>query len=503
MAKKFKKAGIIISGILFLFFYCGQSALKVNADDSWSNVGSAGFSSDKADNTQMLFNPSTHEPYVCYVNIDADENASVVVQKYNGSSWQEIGSAIPISINHDFSCAFNPVTNAPYVAFTSQGTSVQVFTVERFSGGSWEQVGSTNPIQISEASGISLAFNPSTGDPYVAYETVIDENYVLTVSKFDGSGWVSVGDPIEDIASGDAVAKLVFNPSTDKPYVAYVLFPDSDIDQLIVKEFNGTVWQNVGNPGLNSGTVGFVSAAFDSSSEMYVAYSDYDSSPGDLVVKKFNGTSWANVGTAGAISSGNVENGSIVFNPSDGNPYVAFSDDTNQKKMTVVKFDGSNWSAVGSAGFSAGQADGTSLAFNPSNNEPYVVYSDYANNLKATVMGYDSTSSSSSSSHNSSSHHKKKTPPPPKRKTYDSASKIARGQILTQSGKRFTKNSDVALYFTRPDGTYYPPMTVHTTSSGSFSVSYHVTKPAGTYHWYVVDLKNLNKKSKTLSYSVH
>ncbi|MDR3559142.1 MAG: hypothetical protein P4L58_01930, partial [Candidatus Pacebacteria bacterium] len=112
-------------------------------------------------------------------------------------------------------------------------------------------------------------------------------------------------------------------------------------------------------------------------------------------------------------------------------------------------------------------------------------------------------SSSYSSSHISSSHHKKKTPPPPKRKTYDSASKIARGQILTQSGKRFTKNSDVALYFTRPDGTYYPPMTVHTTSSGSFSVSYHVTKPAGTYHWYVVDLKNLNKKSKTLSYSVH
>jgi hypothetical protein len=95
----------------------------------------------------------------------------------------------------------------------------------------------------------------------------------------------------------------------------------------------------------------------------------------------------------------------------------------------------------------------------------------------------------------------KKDEPAPKRVIKQNYSKIKKGSVLIQSGKRFTKNSDVALYFSRLDATYFPPKKVRTTSKGTFSLSYAVNKAYGKYKWYAVDLKT-GRKSKTLTYSV-
>jgi len=88
-----------------------------------------------------------------------------------------------------------------------------------------------------------------------------------------------------------------------------------------------------------------------------------------------------------------------------------------------------------------------------------------------------------------------------KRKISTSKSKISRGETLIQSGKRFTKNSEVLLYFSKNGGGYYAPMKVKTSSSGKFSVSYRVNKPAGEYNWYAVDVAS-GRKSKVKSYTV-
>jgi hypothetical protein len=44
---------------------------------------------------------------------------------------------------------------------------------------------------------------------------------------------------------------------------------------------------------------------------------------------------------------------------------------------------------VGNVGFSAGQIGSPSLAFNPTNGQPYVAFQDWANSQKTTVMKYD------------------------------------------------------------------------------------------------------------------
>jgi len=53
-----------------------------------------------------------------------------------------------------------------------------------------------------------------------------------------------------------------------------------------------------------------------------------------------------------------------------------------------MKFDGTNWVNIGTAGFSAGVTNYTSLAFSPSG-YPYVAYNDWPNAFKVTVKYYN------------------------------------------------------------------------------------------------------------------
>jgi hypothetical protein len=97
---------------------------------------------------------------------------------------------------------------------------------------------------------------------------------------------------------------------------------------------------------------------------------------------RFNGSAWVVVGSAG-FSTGEAQYLSLSFAP-DGTPYVAYQDGSNGKAI-VMRFKGTAWETVGSAGFSAGGAAYTTLGFTP-DGTPYVAYEDYGNSYKATVM---------------------------------------------------------------------------------------------------------------------
>lgn len=93
---------------------------------------------------------------------------------------------------------------------------------------------------------------------------------------------------------------------------------------------------------------------------------------------------WEIIGTAG-FSSGVVDYTSLAFY--GGEPYVAFRDNANGDKTSVVRYDGSNWVYVGSPGISSGNSIYQSLAF--FNNQPHVAFRDVANGNGTSVMKYD------------------------------------------------------------------------------------------------------------------
>jgi thermitase len=89
----------------------------------------------------------------------------------------------------------------------------------------------------------------------------------------------------------------------------------------------------------------------------------------------------------------------------------------------------------------------------------------------------------------------------PERVIKNSKNIITRGEILIQSGKAFSKNSKVALYFSKAGGGYYPPSQQQTDSNGAFSISFKAMKAKGKYQWYALDLKT-GKKSKVIQYEI-
>ena len=245
-----------------------------------------------------------------------------------------------------------------------------------FSG--WESVGSAG-FSAREAEYISLAFD--NGTYYIAYRDGAN-SYEATVMKFNGSAWESVGAPGFSAGLANYTSLAVYNGI---PYIAYS--DSANSNKATVMKFNGTVWENLGTAGFSAGIVQDISFVIYNGTP-YVAFRDVGSGAKGVIAKatvmKFNGSTWENVGTAG-FSAGAVFNTSLaVYN---GIPYIAYSDSANSNKATVMKFNGSNWENVGTAGFSASYVGYVSLVIY--NGTPYVAYSDSANSNKATVMKFN------------------------------------------------------------------------------------------------------------------
>ncbi len=255
------------------------------------------------------------------------------------------------------------------------------------SGNKWVTVGSAG-FTAGSASSISFAFAPDA-TPYVAYR---DQglNASETVMKFDGTHWVIVGRA--GFSAGTARDNsLAFAPD-GTPYVAYK--DEANGEKATVMKFDGTNWVTVGRAGFSTGSIGYnpsnvpwaLAFSFAPDGTPYVAYQDGTVSD-KATVMKFDGTNWVTVGSAG-FSAGFAYYASLAF-AQDGTPYVVYEDAGNNYRATVMKFDGANWVTVGSAGFSPLSAFFTSLVFAP-DGTPYVAYEDNVN-YRATVMKFDGT----------------------------------------------------------------------------------------------------------------
>ena len=244
---------------------------------------------------------------------------------------------------------------------------------------SWQTVGEAN-FSAGKAHNISMAIND--GIPYVAYRDEENGNKT-TVMKYENETWELVG--AAGFSDGYATYQsITFNNGI--PYVAYR--DDVNGRKTTVMKFENDSWQLVGAAGFavassNSYTSEYQSLVFDNDVP-YLAYKDW-SRDAKLTVMKFDGSDWVGVGTAG-FSAGAASYVKLKFY--NGTPYVAYQDDGNESGVTVAKFENDSWSVVGSAGFSEGSASYVSLCFDGS--VPYVAYSDEANTSGLTVMKYES-----------------------------------------------------------------------------------------------------------------
>ena len=345
------------------------SVMKFNGS-SWELVGSSGFTTASGF-VSRIATTSTGTPYVATQVV----GTGIIVMQYNGTAWAQMGGVLAAT-GADLDLVLD--NDVAYVTYRDGSA---VVSVKKFNGNAWELVGTTG--FTGSAFNPTLAFN-TDHVPYVAYaDYSVGSTGQATVKKYNGTTWETVGSAL--FSSGQIInPSLAFSGNT--PYVVYGnrVAPN----KADVMTFNGTSWVIDGSAGLSEGEAKYTNIAISSTGDRYIAFGDVGHD-NKAVVMKHNGSNWANLGaTCFSAGAANYLNTAVDAN---GSTYSVYQDAANAKKATVMKYNGSSWSLVGSAGFTAGGASYTSIALD-ANGTAYVAFRDSANSGKATVMKYSGSS---------------------------------------------------------------------------------------------------------------
>lgn len=244
--------------------------------------------------------------------------------------------------------------------------------VLKFTSGQWATVGTPTSLFSGLAAAswaVQLVLEPS-GIPLVALygassapladqvysvggggQDYIPQAQPITIRKFDGSAWTTLGAPASGIYPSLAL---------DADGVPHLALGDASVVGLraTVLRFTGTAWEPVGGRGFSAGAAYWNHLAFDPAGRLHCALLDRGahSSPesesagyfgssgnGALTVKQFEGGSWVNVGNNRRVRT--YDYGSIfpalAFSPGPiSTPYAAISQQYNFGLLDVYHYPG-------------------------------------------------------------------------------------------------------------------------------------------------------------------
>lgn len=312
--------------------------------------------------------------------------------------WDTLGSGVStgISIGTAGYQNIEVHNNTLYAAYSDGAVSLKA-TVKRYNAATnaWVQIGSAG-FSTGAATGLDFKIN-NVGELYVAYGDDANSNGI-TVMKYNGSSWVVVG--TANLSNGQSLNPSLAFDANDVPYIAYLSGEHMPSMRIVVKKFDGTNWVAVGNYLTATNATALSSApnyadiVFDptSNTDPYVAYNAQGNAEGTVVKQYSSGGAWVNVGpnTSGSdniLSAGNAGYQSMTFN-ANGDVYVAYRDEPNAGKTTVLKYAGGSWSTVGAAGFSAGVSTYQKIGIS-SNGTPYVAQIEQNASADVSVYVYN------------------------------------------------------------------------------------------------------------------
>lgn len=340
---------------------------------SWTPYGNAGFSADQSGGLVIT---SAGIPYALTMG-----KKSINVMTLQDEKWVLVGQSILMTTSNS-SIALNKQNDTPYLAILgSTSDSPLELRIMKLDKGQWVSVGERPIFSVSDFPDQppQLAFNQK-GVPYVEFP---DSNTLgVRVMKFNGTQWIELG---KDVTNAYVRNSSFAVSSNGTPYVAYTT--DDPANAVVLTKFNGKTWAQLSNnlPVQDGSRITF-SLLLNSQNIPYIACQDNTNaiSVSELDQKT---QSWVPVGSNDfpmqtwmsllGISSADI-------------PTVAFLNvNQNNITVTVMQLNKNNaWVSIGDPNSSPqihanGSAE-TSLTVDSSGN-PYVFYSDNLFNGKLTV----------------------------------------------------------------------------------------------------------------------
>lgn len=255
------------AGKYFVSYYdvaAGKGSVQVFNGASWSYVGgSAGITPGTATYNSLVADGAGN---LYYTNQVGWPGAGMEVRKFNGASWSQLPDAVSTSVNYHAS-AVSP-SNILFT-FSGQGSG----TVQRYINGAWEQVGNAGFSGGAAFAEMVIGSNNTVYTCNIATGVKVYEN---TTTATSSDHWTLVGGSIVDAASsGEQYNSDIAIDANNNLYVAYVS-NSANGQKLNVKKFNGTGWVQVGNADFSSGRAQHVAIAVTPSGTPYVVASRWE-----------------------------------------------------------------------------------------------------------------------------------------------------------------------------------------------------------------------------------
>ena len=200
----------------------GKISVNKFSSGTWSIAGNPDFSAGYAEDISLAFNPVSGEPYVAFMDYGNSYKATVMKLAHGSNTWVNVGPAgFTTSTAAHTSLAFSS-SGEPYVAFSDMSLGNKA-TVMKFSNNHWVFAG-TPGFTAGMAEYTCIAFDPSNNTPYIAFQDHNQPPAKVTVMKLINNIWVNAGSP--GFSQHEVFElSLAFNPVSHEPYLAYIDHP--------------------------------------------------------------------------------------------------------------------------------------------------------------------------------------------------------------------------------------------------------------------------------------
>ncbi|MBS1651659.1 MAG: hypothetical protein JSU07_06575 [Bacteroidetes bacterium] len=183
---------------------------------------------------------------------------------------------------------------------------------------------------------------------------------------------------------------IITNATTiDSLGVIYTAFESSSINNkhVSVKKIKDTAWTYVGQPAVASGKLGPYSLTINAKNLPVLAYQDEENNNKCSVIS-YNGSTWNSIGKKG-FSKGAIKFPAIAIDKTTDNIYVSFVDSLNNNNITVMNYNGKEWQILGQNIFLKTNVNQTSIYYNQAEKCVYTAFLSSTCKNKISVFKFN------------------------------------------------------------------------------------------------------------------